>query len=131
MRRKIFGIGLLFFIGLLILRGNLPMTESKVIGTYVNTNYENEHCCLESPHVADTLILKSDGTFSSGYYGNGTYKVSYGILTTDIDWTYEYEMGKAGYSTYFSNKIFEKPKIILNYDLNHNYEKTELQTYVL
>ena len=101
------------------------MTESKVIGTYINTNYENERSCLESPHVADTLILKSNGTFSSGYYGNGTYEINYGILTTKIDWTYDYELGKAGYSTYFSNKIFEKSKIKLNYGLNHYYEKTE------
>ncbi len=99
------------------------MKKSNVIGTYIST--EAEPFLAEVPHKSDTLILKSDGTFSSGYYGNGTYKVSYGILTTEIDWTYEYEMGRAEYSTYFSNKIFEKPKIVLNYDLNHYYEKTE------
>ena len=125
MRRIIFGIGIILFIGILILRYDLPMTKSSLIGTYANTNYGNEPCCLESPHKADTLILKSDGTFSSGFYGNGTYKVNYGILTTEIDWTYDYEMGKAGHSTYFSNKIYENPKIILNYDLNHYYEKLE------
>src|SRR5690606_29522377 len=96
-----------------------------VVGVYANTNYDNTICCLEAPHIADTLLLKSDGTFSSPYYGNGTYKVNYGILTTKIDWTYQYEMGKAGYSTRFSNKVFEKPKIILNYDLGHYYEKVE------
>jgi hypothetical protein len=125
MKRILFGIGIILFIGILVLRCDIPMTKNSVVGTYANTNYGNEPCCLETPHKADTLILKSDGTFSSAYYGNGIYKVNYGILTTEIDWIYEYEMGKAGHSTYFSNKIFEKPKIVLNYDLNHYYEKTE------
>ena len=125
MERIIFGIGIMLIIGILILRCDIPMTKNSVVGIYANTNYGNEPCCMESPHKADTLNLKSDGTFSSGYYGNGTYKVSYGILTTEIDWTYEYEFGKAVHSAYFSNKIFEKPKIILNYDLNHYYEKVE------
>ncbi len=101
------------------------MTKNSVVGIYANTNFRNEHCCIDTPHKEDTLILKSDGTFLSGYYGIGTYKVSYGILTTEIDLTYEYEMGKAGFNTYFSNKINERPKIILNYDLNHYYEKLE------
>lgn len=98
------------------------MTKSQVVGTYINKNYQNDPV-PEVPHGIDTLTLKSDGTFTSGFYGDGTYKVGCGILTTKIDWTYEYEMGKAGFSTYFSNKIYEKPKIILNYDLNHYYQK--------
>jgi len=125
MKRILIGIGTFLFIAILVLRCDIPMTKNTVEGVYANTNYGNEICCLESPHKADTLILKSDGTFTSGYYGNGTYKVNYGILTTEIDWTYEYEFGKAGHSTYFSNKIYEKPKIILNYDLNHYYKKVE------
>ena len=125
MRRILFEIGIILFIGLLVLQCDIPMTKNNVVGVYANTNFGNETCCLESPHIADTLQLKSDGTFTSGYYGNGTYKVNYGILTTEIDWTYDYEFEKAGYSTYFSNKIYEKPKIIMNYDLNHYYEKVE------
>ena len=125
MKRILIGIGIILFIGILVLKCDIPMTKNSVVGVYANTNYGNEVCCLESPHKSDTLILKSNGTFSSEYYGNGTYKVSYGIMTTEIDWTYKYEMGKAGLSTYFINKIFEKPKIVLNYDLNHYYEKTE------
>ncbi|PKB42503.1 hypothetical protein AX016_0670 [Cellulophaga sp. RHA19] len=101
------------------------MTKNSVVGIYGNTNYGNEPCCVESPHKADTLNLKSDGTFSSEFYGEGTYDVNYGILNSEIELHYEYEMGKAGYYTYFSNKVFEQPKIILNYDLNHYYEKVE------
>ena len=80
---------------------------------------------METPHIPDTLRLNSDYTFSSGYYGNGKYKLEKGFLSTNIYWSYEDEWGKGGVSTYFSNKIYEKPKIILNYDLNHYYEKWE------
>ncbi|MFD2543758.1 hypothetical protein ACFSSB_15635 [Lacinutrix gracilariae] len=97
------------------------MKKSNVIGIYVST--ETESFLAEIPHKSDTLILKSDGTFASGFYGIGNYNVNYGILTTEIEWTYEYEMGQAGYRTYFNNKVFEKPKIILSSDLNHYYEK--------
>ena len=125
MKRTIFGIGIILIIGFLVLLCNIPMTKNSVVGIYANTNYGNEPCCVETPHKADTLNLKSDGTFSSEFYGEGNYNVNYGILNSEIELHYDYEMGKAGYYTYFSNKIFEKPKIILNYDLNHYYEKVE------
>ena len=123
MKRTLFGIGIILFIGILILRYDLPMEKSNVIGIYIST--DTEPFLAEIPYKSDTLILKSDGTFSSGFYGNGTYNVDYGILKTEIDWHYDYEMGKAGHHTYFSNKIYENPKIILNSDLNHYYDKTE------
>jgi hypothetical protein len=125
MRRILIGIGIILFIGILVLQCNVPMTKKSVVGTYVNTNYENKTCCLESPHKVDTLKLKSDGTFSSGYYGNGTYDINTGLLNTEIDLHYKYEFGNAGYYTSFNNKIFERPKIMLNSDLNHYYEKSE------
>jgi hypothetical protein len=125
MKRIIIGLGVILLTGILILRCNLPMTKNSVVGVYTNKNYGNKSCCVESPHKADTLILKSNGTFSSEFYGDGTYTVNYGILNSEIELHYEYEMGKAGYYTYFSNKFFEKPKIILNSDLNHYYEKTK------
>jgi len=105
MRSISFGIGIILLIGLLILRCDIPQTKNNVVGVYANTNYRNEPCCVESPHKADTLKLNSNETFTSAYYGNGSYKVSYGILTIEINWTYDYEFGKAGHSAYFSNKI--------------------------
>ena len=78
---------------------------------------------MESPHHPDTLVLNSDGTFESGFYGHGTYKTNGGLSSTKIKLSYDKEMGKAGYSTYFSNKIYQKPKIILNYDMDHFYQK--------
>lgn len=104
---------------------NLPMTKNTAIGVYTNKNYKDKNCCVEAPHIADTLILNPDGTFSSEYYGHGRYDIDYGILKTEINLNYQYEMGNANYATYFSNRIYEKPKIILNSDLNHYYEKIE------
>ncbi|MFD2515988.1 hypothetical protein ACFSRY_19100 [Pontibacter locisalis] len=125
MKRIIFGIGFVLLVGIFVFNYNVPMTESHIVGTYINTNFSKEPCCVESPHQPDTLVLNSDGTFFSGFYGNGTYETDSGLLNTRIKWSYDYEMGKAGYSTYFSNKIYEKPKIILNFDLNHFYQKVE------
>lgn len=125
MKRIILIIGLVFIILISVLRCNIPLTNSKVIGTYLNTNYGNKHFIAEIPYKADTLVLKSDGTFSSGFYGNGTYQVDCGILKTEIDLDYDYVMGNARSSFYFSNKVYENTKIILNYDLNHYYEKID------
>ena len=125
MKRIVFGILVVLFIGIFILRCNIPMTASSVVGTYANTNYQNVPCCVETPHRPDRLILKSDGSFSSDFFGNGTYKINYRIANTEIELHYKSEFGNAAYFTYFSNKVYENPKIILNYDLNHYYEKID------
>jgi hypothetical protein len=125
MTRILIVIGVSLFIGILVLQCNIPMTKSSIVGTYANTNYNNEPCCLEAPHKPDTLTLKSDGTYSSEFYGKGNYKVRFQFLTTDIEWTYTDKAGKSFYSAHFSNKIYEKRRIILNYDLNHYYEKID------
>ena len=78
---------------------------------------------LEALSKSDTLILKLDGTFLSGFYGSGTYNIDYRFLRTEIDLSYDYRFGKGIYGAFFSNKIYENPKIILNYDLNQYYEK--------
>ncbi|WP_157814188.1 hypothetical protein [Olleya sp. Bg11-27] len=99
--------------------------KNNIAGIYLNKNYDKKICCIESPHKPDTLILKLDGTLSSNFFGIGTYKMNYGIFETEIELHYESENGKAGYYTYFVNRLFESPKIIMNSDTNHYFEKTE------
>lgn len=103
----------------IVLQASFPLKRESIIGTYVNTNFSNEHCCVEAPHKPDTLILYSNGKFTSDYYGNGSFVLN----GSNIHLEYQYEMGTAGYSTYLTNKLFEEPRIILNYDLNHYYRK--------
>ncbi len=103
---------------------NYQINDKTAIGIYVNKNFENPICCVESPHVPDTLTLNKNGTFYSKYYGNGKYKLGSGFETKiELNST---DIGKElTHKTYFENKICAKPRIILNADMNHYYEKIE------
>ncbi len=79
---------------------------------------------MEAPHTADTLVLYEDNTFRSKFYGMGTYKL-YNGLNPEIELHYTDFGQPAAYKTYFLNGIFEKPKISLNADSNHYYEKLD------
>ncbi len=59
-----------------------------VYGKYVNTNYENSSVA-EIPSRQDTLVLFSDMTFSSSYYGKGIYDLKYDLGGTKITWVYD------------------------------------------
>jgi hypothetical protein len=118
--------GILFIIIFILqCNGNIPLLKKNIAGSYINKNYQKKICCIESPHKPDTLILKIDGTLSSNYFGVGTYKVNYGIFENEIELHYENQYGKAGHYTYFVNRLFEQPKIIMNSDTNHYFEKAE------
>jgi hypothetical protein len=127
MKRFVINFGGILFIVIFIFQcnGNIPIMKNNIAGMYINKNYEKKICCVESPHKPDSLILKPDGTLSSNFFGTGTYKINYGILETEIELHYENKNGKAGHYTYFVNRLFENPKIIMNSDTNHYFEKTE------
>lgn len=99
-----------------------PVKEKTLYGKYINTNYQSPICCVEAPHEPDTLILFSNGNFESHFFGKGQFEVSNGISTRIILHYNSFDKA-ALYNTYFSNKLFEKPKIILNADTNHVYTK--------
>jgi hypothetical protein len=119
MNKIVVGFFAILFLLLIVFYYDFPLTKTKIVGTYINTNYENEPCCMEAPHQPDTLTLNSDYTFTSNFYGQGTY------TTNGLDIHWKYQMGQAGFHTSFSNKLFEEPRIILNYDFNHHYKKTK------
>ena len=98
------------------------MSDSNIVGTYVLNNYE-KNIIAEIPSDNDTLILNSDKTFTSGFYGNGKYEINKNILTTKIQLHYNYEFGTASYKATIENKLFEKTRINLNDDLNIAYNK--------
>jgi len=118
----------IIFISLIILISifsiNYPLSKNNVYGKYVNKNFNQPICCVEAPHKPDTLILSKNGKFQSAFYGKGNYKFDNGF-EAGIELHY-FEFGKSAiYRTYLENKIFEKPRIVLNADTNHYYEKIE------
>lgn len=123
--KKIF-LALVIIVGvvLIIINIDFPLKKQDIYGKYINRNFDNPTCCVEAPHMADTLILHENKTFESKFYGVGTYVLHNGILP-EIELYYKDADLSAVYKTYFSNKIFENPKIILDADLNHYYEKLE------
>lgn len=109
---------------ILIFTVDFPIKGDSLYGKYVNTNYQNTICCVEAPHEPDTLILFNDGKFESKFYGKGWFEIYNGI-SPRIQLHYT-SFGKAAlFNTYFSNKFFEKTKIILNADMNHTYTKID------
>ena len=99
------------------------LTESVIIGKYVNTNYNHAPFLVDIPYSADTLILLTNNRFKSAFWGRGTYRLSYDIDGTDIDLSYVNEFGRGGYNISISRLNWGKPQIILDRDRCHYYEK--------
>lgn len=115
----------LIALGLLVItifNVDYPLKDKTLYGMYVNTNYQNPICCVEAPHEPDTLIMYSDGNFESRFFGKGQFEMSNGI-SPRIEFHYKSFGKSALFSTYFSNQLFRKTKIILNADMNHVYTK--------
>ena len=100
-------------------------SKSTIIGIYVNTNYNYQPFLVEIPYVADTLKLLSNNQFESNFWGKGNYILLYKASGTEIELFYKYEFGKAAYQTSISRINWGNPKIILNKDKGHYYEKIE------
>lgn len=97
-------------------------TEKMLLGTYVNKNYEQKHL-TELSKIRDTIQLFENRKYTSGYFGKGTYRISYSIKGTSIVLKYNYEMGKAQRGAYIKRINFGNPQIIMSNDMNYFYEK--------
>lgn len=60
-------------IGLCFSISSWSVSESEIVGTYVNRNYRNP--IAELPHMPDTLVLLPQGHLISRYYGRGSYTI--------------------------------------------------------
>lgn len=100
--------------------------KSSILGEYANNNTKP---ILEGPspiqNGIDTLKLLENDTFESKTWGNGRYEISKSFMRTEIDLTYTYPMGKAGFSTQIEKSMFGKIKIWLDYDLEFYFEKVD------
>lgn len=124
MKRKFINI-FLSFIGIWVAyyTYNNYFTQDNIVGTYINKNYDYVPTIVEIPYVPDTLTLFKNNQFASRFWGKGSYNITSSINGTKIELVYSYEFGKAGYQTFIKRLGFGKPKIILNGDRNHFYEK--------
>jgi len=105
-------------LGVVLLNINFPILESQIVGAYKNNNFNAEPFYAEIPYIKDSLTLNRDKTFSSKYYGEGTYEVN-GVFNHELTLLY----GNGKIVLHLSNKLFRPIKIILVYDLNYYYEK--------
>lgn len=94
-------------------------------GSYVNTNFEYGQFVAEVPHGQDTIILNSDRTFTSTWWGNGQYEIHYSLAGTNLGLTYDYEFGKVGFSSQIERRFSSEPRIVLVRDMNHYMKKTD------
>jgi hypothetical protein len=59
------------------------LTKGMLVGTYVNTHFKVSGA-EGRPVFADTIKLLDDSNYNSGYWGKGTYKISYTPFGTII-----------------------------------------------
>jgi len=112
----------IFILSIFILRFNVPVSKFSIVGTYINNNEGEDVIYPETPYIADTLVLKQDRTFTSKFYGSGTYSLSQGILSKRLSIRYGYKF-KTVKSLPIKNRTFSPIKLILVSDLNQYYKK--------
>ncbi|TKC06952.1 hypothetical protein [Pedobacter frigoris] len=98
--------------------------SKQITGTYLVKNFYGEPFLMEIPYSWDTLFLYKDGRFKSGYYGSGTYHISYDLGGTDIELSYHDDYaGKVYFNTSIERFSWGDPKILLDEIHNRHYEK--------
>jgi hypothetical protein len=116
--------GIIIFLYLNYYLFNNYFTKKMIVGSYVNKNYQIEPWIEYIPYQADTLVLFHDGKFSSTFWGQGNYKISYSIRGTAIQLINK-NPSNMGLNTNITRMGVGKPKIILFKDLNQYYEKID------
>lgn len=111
--------GLLFIVFIVFFIYSNFYTESVVIGTYVNRNYD-KYTFIDVPKESDTLQVLENNKFISKYYGEGTYKLLYDVKGTRIRFTYKDEALNLPMKRRY---LLGGLKIALLEDLNQYYEK--------
>lgn len=111
---------ILFLLALAIIYARL-ITPSMVLGKY----YFKYHECgtsAELPDRDDTLTLLDDNKYRSSYWGNGEYRVEYGIFRTLL--VLSYSGGTASHELGIK-KVGNKINIVLDGACNFFYVKTD------
>ena len=98
-------------------------TNNSIVGKYVVVNQSLKPFIAETPYGNHNLVLKKDFTFTSTYWGNGTYLITSSTLESRIH--LHYDEGRSMYSSRIKRQFFSSPRIILDIDMNHYMEKTD------
>ena len=122
-RNKFILIAILF--ALIVYGYRNIFTDDMIVGTYVNTNFENAPVIAELPNKADTLVLYRDSKFKSSHWGTGTFKLAHSLSGTKIKLRYQYIYGIAGVSAKIERLNWRQLVIILNEDFNQYYRKID------
>ena len=93
--------------------------------SYVNTNYEYDPFVAEIPYGQDTITLNRSKTFSSTFWGDGTYEINYSLAGTELSSSYSYGYGLAGFNSHFERRFFGPLRIVLVQDMDHYMEKVK------
>lgn len=95
----------------------------QITGTYLVKEFKGRPFLPEIPYSRDTLVIYENGRFKSGFFGEGTYVMSYSISGTKIELTHNYEFGKASLSRSIERFNLRTLKIVLDEANEHFYEK--------
>ena len=123
MKKKLIFVFFIVFLTLYFYRNFF--NENQLEGVYVNRNFENEWL-TDLPLNQDTLIIKKNNQIQSLFFGNSSYDLESDLKGTKINVYFKNDNGEDEGSYTFSISrvnIIGKPKITLNNDLDHYYEK--------
>ena len=101
------------------------LTKGMVVGTYVNRNFKRSDT-KGIPHFPDTIKLFNDGSYNSGYWENGAYKIWYTPLGTMIELKHKDSFHASSIQKIIGrNNIIGNPKIIVDNKANQYFEKID------
>lgn len=122
MKKSIIFAALIVIIFCIVDFGNI--SRSEIAGIYINNN---TNPIVDGPKAIvegiDTLFIYADNRFHNKSWGLGNYIIENSFFNHDIDFSYKYEFGYAGFRTNISKPIFGKQKIWLDKDQNSYYLK--------
>lgn len=100
---------------------------SNLYGAYFTVGQGNNPSMDMVPVKPDTLVLRSDKTFASKYYGEGTYEIIYKVFETRVRLVYmDFGNTKASVNVIVSRTCFlGRPYIALDADGWLRYNKID------
>jgi len=117
-RRNIIIILIVLFIALSLAYDNI-YTPRFISGTYI---YHFPSAVAEGPNLNDKLTLNDDGNFESDTWGKGTYEIN----GSDLELTYQYELGNAGFElTIYRPMFWGEPHLYVVKDLGYYFAKVD------